>query len=163
VASTERASNEKHLDAEAIDARMGRLPLYAVFTRPRAGYDLSSPQADALLYEHLSWALDLQDQGRLVAGGPLDYGKPPRSGDPIINAGGMFIIAGTSLEEVAALVADEPFTRAGWRTCSICTWLLNEGIVIDAARPAVEAFGAGLHDPAIPAWAGIVEDGDTGR
>lgn len=152
------ADTEKHLDAEAIDARMGRLPLYAVFTRPRAGYDLSSPQADALLLEHLGWLLNLQDQGRLVAGGPLDYGRPPRSGDPIINASGMFVLAAASEEEAAAIVADEPFTRAGWRTCSICTWLLNEGIVIDAARPAVDAFGAGLHDPATPAWAGLVED-----
>lgn len=157
------ASTEKHLDAEAIYARMGRLPLYAVFMRPRAGYDLSSPQADALLLEHLSWVLDLQDKGRLVAGGPLDYGKPPRSGDLIINAAGMFILAAASEEEVAALLADEPFTRAGWRTSTICTWLLNEGIVIDAARPAVDAFGAGLHDPATPAWEGVVDGPDADR
>ena len=38
--------------------------------------------------------------------------------------------------------ASEPFERAGWRTHTICNWMLNEGAAVPLARQLVEAIRA---------------------
>ncbi|MEU7162652.1 hypothetical protein AB0A98_40505 [Streptomyces chrestomyceticus] len=69
-------------DTAAIVERMGRVRLFAVFMRPTAEYDVESERGRNLMLDHLDWLLDLEDEGRLFAGGPLRAGgaggAPPR-------------------------------------------------------------------------------------
>ena len=118
-----------------------RVPLFAVFMRPTDRYDPETDEGRELMRAHLEWLLEMEIEGRLFAAGPLDYGQPPRTGDPIVNATGMYLFAAASGTEAAAIAAREPFAVAGWRTWSLCPWLLNEGAGADTARRIAKDFG----------------------
>ncbi|MGP4110788.1 YciI family protein [Streptomyces sp. 4N509B] len=128
-------------EARKVYSRMALLPFFAVFMRPTALFDWSTDEGELLMREHLRWQLALEDEGRLLAAGPLNYGEPPTEDDPIVNAGSMFILAARSREEAEDIVAQDPFVLRGWRTHAIRTWLLNEGVAREAARPVSERFG----------------------
>lgn len=132
---------------DQIYARMGGVPLYAVFMRPTERYDLDTEEGAELLRAHLQRLLEMEDAGRLLAGGPLNWGEPPGDGDPIINAGGVFIIAAASREEAAAIADEDPFVVAGWRTYTVCTWKLNEGLAIPAGRAVYRSVHGHEHVP----------------
>jgi uncharacterized protein YciI len=130
-----------HMTAEQVYARMARLPFFVVLMRPTPLYDWDSEAGRELMRAHLQWQLELEDEGRLLAAGPLNYGEPTTEDHPIVNAGGMYIIAAESLAEAERIAAEEPFGVAGWRTHVVCTWLLNEGVARDSAAPVVDRFG----------------------
>jgi uncharacterized protein len=132
---------EPDLDPEILYGRMARLPFYAVFMRPTEKYDWSTEEGEQLMRRHLDWMLRLEEKGQLLAAGPLGYGQPVTDDDPIVNAGGMFVIAASSAEEAESIAAQEPFFRHGWRTYTIRTWLLNEGVARHAAAAVAARFG----------------------
>jgi uncharacterized protein YciI len=129
------------MTAEQVYARMARLPFFAVFMQPTGSYAPDSEQGQELMRAHLQWQLELEEQGRLLVAGPLNYGEPVTRDHPIINAGGMYVIAASSRTEAEQIAAREPFEVAGWRTHVVCTWLINEGVARDPAAALVERFG----------------------
>ena len=136
------------MSMEQIQARMGRVPLFAIFMRPTHQYNVSSPEGQELMRQHLQFQLDLEDRGVLLAAGPLDLktpapvGRPkPAESDPIVDASGMYLVVAASQEAAEAIAASEPFERAGWRTHKLCTWMLNEGAAVALARQLVDARG----------------------
>jgi len=129
-----------------IQARMGRVNLFAIFMRPTERYNVSTPEGQELMRQHLGFQLDLEDRGILLAAGPLDIRNPVPAGrpasaepDPIIDASGMYLVAVENREAAEALAASEPFEQAGWRTHKVCAWMLNEGTAVPVARKMVEA------------------------
>ena len=99
--------------------------------------------------QHLQFQLDMEDRGILLAAGPLNLQGPAPIGrprlaepDPIIDASGMYFVAARTREDAESIADSEPFERAGWRTHTICTWMLNEGAAVTLARQLVEAVRA---------------------
>lgn len=132
-----------HMTLEQVYARMAMVPLFVVLMRPTPAYDPDSEPGRELMRAHLQWQLELEDEGRLFAAGPLNFGEPVTTGHPIVNAGGMYVLAAADRGEAEAIAAREPFGVAGWRTHVVCSWLLNEGVTRDRAAAVVERFGAG--------------------
>ena len=135
------------LSMDQIQARMGRVQLFAIFMRPTEKYDVSTPAGQELMRQHLQFQLDLEDRGILLAAGPLNLQTPTPVGrqaaaesDPIVDASGMYFVAARNREEAESIAAGEPFERAGWRTHMVCTWMLNEGAAVPIARGLVEAI-----------------------
>ena len=136
------------LTMDQIQARMGRVNLFAIFMRPTEKYNVGTPEGQELMRRHLAFQLDLEDRGILLAAGPLDIRNPvpvgrpaPLRPDPIIDASGVYLVAAESREAAEALAASEPFEQAGWRTHTVCTWMLNEGAAVPVARKLVESLG----------------------
>jgi uncharacterized protein YciI len=134
------------LTMDQIQARMGRVQLFAIFMRPTEQYNVTTPEGQELMRQHLQFQLDLEDRGILLAAGPLDLKTPapvgrfaPLEADPIVDASGMYFVAAGSREAAEAIAASEPFERAGWRTHKLCTWMLNEGAAVAMARQLVQA------------------------
>src|SRR4051812_935245 len=104
------------LSMDQIQARMGRVNLFAIFMRPTDRYDVSTPEGQELMRQHLQFQLDLEDRGVLLAAGPLNLQAPaptgrPRSADPdpIIDASGMYLVAVPSRDAAETIAANEPF------------------------------------------------------
>ena len=133
------------LSMDQIQARMGRVNLFAIFMRPTDKYDVSTAQGQELMRQHLQFQLDLEDRGVLLAAGPLNLqapapiGRPSADLDPIVDASGMYLVAVTSRDAAEAIAASEPFERAGWRTHTVCSWMLNEGAAVPLARRLVDS------------------------
>ena len=134
-----------------IMSRMGRLTAYAVFMRPTEKYDTESDEGRELMRRHLQFQLDMQDNGTLLAAGPLDgagsastlekyRAGSPEDGHRLIDASGMYFIVARSREEAETVAASEPFEAAGWRTHTLCQWMVNEG----TALPLLKEMLAGL-------------------
>jgi hypothetical protein len=66
------------LSMDQIQARMGRVPLFAIFMRPTDRYDVSTAEGQELMRQHLQFQLELEDRGILLAAGPLDLKTPAR-------------------------------------------------------------------------------------
>jgi hypothetical protein len=133
------------LTMEQIQARMGRVQLFAIFMRPTERYDVTTPEGQELMRQHLQFQLDLEDRGISLAAGPLDLqtptpvGRPkPTVPDPVVDASGMYFVAAASREDAESIAASEPFERAGWRTHQLCAWMLNEGAAVALARQLVQ-------------------------
>ena len=90
------------LTREQISARMGRVPLFAVFMWADGDYDPATAWRGELMSEYLRWQLDLQDRGLLLAAGPLDYDLDVRDPERPL---GMYILAVGSNDE-AQRIAD---------------------------------------------------------
>lgn len=137
------------MSMDEIMARMARLQLYAIFMRPTEKYDTESEEGRQIMRRHLQFQLEMEDRGILLAAGPLDdYGRastltkfhestPP--GERLIDASGMYFIVAPSREEAEAIAASEPFEAAGWRTHTLCNWMLNEGTAVPVVRSMIES------------------------
>ena len=84
------------LSMDQIQARMGRVNLFAIFMRPTDKYDVSTTEGQELMRQHLQFQLDLEDRGVLLAAGPLNLQTPAPVGrrplaepEPIVDASGM--------------------------------------------------------------------------
>jgi hypothetical protein len=119
------------LTREQINARMGRVPLFAVFMWADGDYDPETSWRSELQSEYLRWQLDLQDRGLLLAAGPLDYDLDVR--DPARPLG-MYILAVGSKDEAQRIADQEPFFRSGLRKHLVSAYFLNEGTAIAEGR-----------------------------
>jgi len=132
--------------------RMARLQLYAIFMRPTEKYNTESAEGRELMRRHLQFQLEMEDQGILLAAGPLDdFGRastlakfrestPP--GERLIDVSGMYFIVAASREDAEAVASSEPFEAAGWRTHTLCNWMLNEGAAVSLVRSMIESSQA---------------------
>ena len=131
-----------------IMARMGRLIAYAVFMRPTEKYDTESDEGRELMRRHLLFQLEMQDQGVLLAAGPIDGGggastlekykaNAPMTPERLIDASGMYFIVAPSRADAEAITAAEPFEAAGWRTHTLCEWMVNEGTALPLLREMI--------------------------
>jgi uncharacterized protein YciI len=140
-------TREKSMDE--IMPRMARLQLYAIFMRPTEKYDTESEEGREIMRRHLQFQLEMEDKGILLAAGPLDdYGRASTlekyrgstpAGERLIDASGMYFIVAPSREAAEAIAASEPFEAAGWRTHTLCSWMLNEGTAVPLVRSMIES------------------------
>src|SRR5436190_12018824 len=132
-----------------IMARMGRLTAYAIFIRPTDKYNTESDEGRELMRRHLLFQLDMQDSGVLLAAGPIDGGgsastldkytsNAPMTPGRLIDASGMYFIVAPSREAAEAIAASEPFEAAGWRTHTLCQWVVNEGNALNLLREMID-------------------------
>ena len=133
-----------------IMARMGRLTAYAVFMRPTDKYNTESDEGRELMRRHLLFQLDLQDRGVLLAAGPIDGGggastlakyqaNAPRTPERLIDASGMYFFVAPTRETAEQIAHSEPFEAAGWRTHTLCEWMVNEGTALPLLREMIAA------------------------
>lgn len=133
-----------------IMARMGRLTAYAVFMRPTEKYNTESEEGRELMRRHLLFQLDMQDSGVLLAAGPIDGGgsastletyraNAPKAPDRLIDASGMYFIVAPSRKAAEQIATSEPFEAAGWRTHTLCEWMVNEGTALPLLREMIAA------------------------
>lgn len=131
-----------------IMARMGRLIAYAVFMRPTERYNTESEEGRELMRRHLLFQLEMQDRGVLLAAGPLDGGgsaptlekyraSRPQEPERLIDASGMYFIVAPSREAAEEIARGEPFEAAGWRTHTLCQWMVNEGTALPLLREMI--------------------------
>jgi uncharacterized protein YciI len=117
-------------ELQQLEARMAKIPLYAIIMR--ATDQFQSPQTAAgaaLLAEHLRYVFDLEEQDLLLAAGPLDRD----AGGPV---DGIAIVRAGSRDQAEAIAANEPLHKASWRVNTVRSWELNMGALVPAARSA---------------------------
>ena len=113
-----------NLTMDELRSRNARLPLFIFVIRPTDQYgDPSSDEGQRILRDHLNYWVDLEEDGKLFAAGPLD------SEGGSLRRGGLAVIRAASREEAERLAADEPFQKAGWRVNEVHSWTLNEGLL----------------------------------
>ena len=119
-------------ELQQLEARMAKIPLFAIVMHATDKFQ-SPPtmQGAALLAKHLRYLLDLEDQNRLLAAGPLDRD----AGGPV---DGVAIIHAESRDQAETIAANEPLHKAGWRINTVRSWELNMGSLVPAARAACE-------------------------
>ena len=97
---------------------------------------ISREQHVAMLPVHLEFLHDLEERGILFAAGPL---RLPDGAPQTVH--GMAVLRAGSLDEARTIIAEEPFTKNGYRTAQILSWTLNEGSFSVRLR-----FGAGSYE-----------------
>jgi uncharacterized protein len=137
------------MSLDEIMPRMARLELYAVFMRPTEKYDTESDQGREIMRRHLQFQLEMEEKGILLAAGPLDeFGRASTlakfrasapAGERLIDASGMYFIVAPSREAAEEIAASEPFEAAGWRTHTLCTWMLNEGTAVPLVKSMLQS------------------------
>ncbi|HEU0073753.1 MAG TPA: YciI family protein [Dehalococcoidia bacterium] len=142
----------REMSMDEIMSRMARLQLYAIFMRPTEKYDTESEEGREIMRRHLQFQLEMEDKGILLAAGPLDdfgrastlvkYRDSTPAGERLIDASGMYFIVAPSREAAEAIAASEPFEAAGWRTHTLCSWMLNEGTAGPLVRSMIESSQA---------------------
>ncbi len=138
------------MSMDEIMARMARLELYAIFMRPTEKYDTESDEGREIMRRHLQFQLEMEDRGILLAAGPLDdFGRASTlakfrastpAGERLIDASGMYFIAAPSREAAEEIASSEPFEAAGWRTHTLCTWMLNEGTAVSLVKSMLKSL-----------------------
>lgn len=119
-------------DLQSLLVQLANIPLFAVFMRPTNQFQSPmTPDGQAMLARHLAFLFDLQASGLLLAAGPLDLN--------VDSIEGMCILSASSREHAESIAADEPYGKAGWRTNTVQTWQLNEGLLVPAARAAADS------------------------
>jgi uncharacterized protein YciI len=87
------------------------------------GADTTSADIAALVPDHVTWLLDLEEQGLVLASGPLTSGPGTGPGS------GITVLRAPSEDEARAIAEQDPFVLAGLRTFVIQGWRLNEGSI----------------------------------
>jgi uncharacterized protein YciI len=124
------------LTMDEIRGRLAGVPLFAVFERTTEKYQGGgTPEGRELLRQHLLYLLELDEQGKLFAAGPLAAAESE-------GYAGMFILAAGSQEEAERLAYDEPMHRAGWRQNVVRGWTLNEGFTCGVTKQTLASKSA---------------------
>jgi uncharacterized protein YciI len=71
-----------------------------------------------LLADHLEYMIGLERDGKLLASGPLDFGK---------SRDGLTILRVASAEEAREIANKDPFVKNGVRSFTIREWTVMEG------------------------------------
>lgn len=107
-----------------------QLPLWAIFMEPTADFvSPLDPAGSDVFREHLAFVVDLEEQGRIFASGPLDL--------DVEGIRSMCIISAASKEGAEEVAAAEPYHRAGMRTNRVQSWLLNRGLAVQVGMAMV--------------------------
>jgi uncharacterized protein YciI len=70
--------------------------------------------------------LTLQDENTLLAAGPLDLNVERIEGMCVVRAG--------PREDAEEIARREPHAAAAWRTKTVRTWQLNEGLLVEPTQ-----------------------------
>jgi uncharacterized protein YciI len=129
----EKAVPGSDANLEEIVASLANIELFAVFMRPTEAFQgpLASAEGRRLLTEHLQYLFEIQRSGELLAAGPLDL--------DVERISGMAILHAPSREDAERIAHGEPYHQAGWRTNTVQSWQLNEGLLIEAINALVDA------------------------
>jgi uncharacterized protein YciI len=119
-------------DLEEILASLANIELFVVFMRPTEVFQgpLASEEGRRLLTEHLQYLFEIQRRGQLLGSGPLDL--------DVERISGMCILHAPSREDAERIAYEEPYHQAGWRTNTVQSWQLNEGLFIEAVNALVD-------------------------
>lgn len=113
-----------------------KLQAYVIYMRPtdqfRGG---DTEEGAAVLLDHLDYLFDLEAKGILLGSGPVGDYTPER-------LEGMCFVAAKTLEDAERIAHNEPFHKAGWRINEARKWRINEGVIIDVVRAALERVNA---------------------
>lgn len=114
---------------EELVSGLANLRFFVVFMQPTDAFRAPSTSAEAarILTEHLLYLSELQRIRRLYASGPIGG-----------EGEGMCILRTDTLEDAEQLAYAEPYHRAGWRTNTVRSWQLNEGLLVEAAKALTE-------------------------
>jgi len=91
---------------------MWKKKFYAVFWHGHAA-DLAP-----LLSQHLEYMIAIEKAGKMLASGPLDFGK---------GSDGMTILRVDSEAEAREIAGNDPFVKNGVRSFTLREWLVMEG------------------------------------
>jgi uncharacterized protein YciI len=118
---------------EEILASLANIELFVVFMRPTEAFEgpLASEEGRRLLTEHLQYLFEIQRSGQLLGSGPLDL--------DVERISGICILRAPSREDAERIAYAEPYHQAGWRTNTVQSWQLNEGLFIEAVNALVDA------------------------
>lgn len=107
---------------------LAMLEVFALLGEATKAFPGMSPDGADVLREHLLFLYGLEDQGKLMAAGALDF-------NPDLPGGrAMVVVRAASREEAEQIGQLDPLVRAGWLTYSVHAWQVNEGCLVDPLR-----------------------------
>ena len=114
--------------AEILQTRQPGIRLYGVFMKPtgRMLERRGTPELDEARRQAFVYLWQLEERNKLLLAGPFEEGTSRQEGMMLLNVG--------SIEEAQAIAADEPMHKAGWRTNTVRSFALNEGLLVDSVR-----------------------------
>lgn len=113
--------------AEGLMRKLVREQCYLLMMRPKDPPPDNPPPdnppgaQDALRVDHHAYLVDLERRGVLVGAGPC------RDGEDWVRGNGLIIVRANNRADAAAIGAEEPYTKAGFRHMDIIPWQRNEG------------------------------------
>ena len=113
---------------EILRTRQPGIRLYGVFMKPtgRMLQMRGTPELDEARRQAFIYLWQLEERNKLLLAGPFEEGTPRQEGMMLLNV--------DSIEEAQAIAADEPMRKAGWRTNTVRSFALNEGLLVDSVR-----------------------------
>ena len=113
---------------EILGSRQPGIRLYGVFMKPtgRMLEMRGTPELDEARRQAFVYLWQLEEQSKLLLAGPFEEGTSRQEGMMLLNV--------DSIEEAQAIAADEPMQKAGWRTNTVRSFALNEGLLVDSVR-----------------------------
>ena len=113
---------------ELLGTRQPGIRLYGIFMKPtgRMLQMRGTPELDEMRRQAFVYLWQLEERQELLLAGPFEEGTPRQEGMMLLNV--------DSIEEAQAIAADEPMHKAGWRTNTVRSFALNEGLLVAAVR-----------------------------
>ena len=113
---------------EILGTRQPGIRLYGIFMKPtgRMLEMRGTPELDEMRRQAFVYLWQLEERNKLLLAGPFEEGTPRQEGMMLLNVG--------SMEEAQEIAANEPMHRAGWRTNTVRSFALNEGLLVDSVR-----------------------------
>ena len=113
---------------ELLGTRQPGIRLYGIFMKPtgRMLQMRGTPELDEMRRQAFVYLWQLEERQKLLLAGPFEEGTPRQEGMMLLNV--------DSIEEAQAIAADEPMHKAGWRTNTVRSFALNEGLLVAAVR-----------------------------
>ena len=113
---------------EILGTRQPGIRLYGIFMKPtgRMLQMRGTPELDEARRQAFVYLWQLEERQKLLLAGPFEEGTPRQEGMMLLNVG--------SIEEAQAIAADEPMHKAGWRTNTVRSFALNEGLLVGTVR-----------------------------
>jgi len=113
-----------------------KLQTYVISMRSTDAFRSGDTEEDAaVILAHLEYLFDLEARGILLGSGPV--GEYTRE-----RLDAMCFVAAPDLDAAVRIAQEEPFHRAGWRINEVQKWRINEGVILDVVREAVDRFGS---------------------
>jgi uncharacterized protein YciI len=110
------------------------IELFVVFVDTTEAYPGLDERHMATLEQHLDHLTGLERAGSLLSGGPVDF-DPGHSG---AGSRAMHLFRAGSRDEVENFMEQDPFTKSGWTTYSVHTWLVCFGSLVGKLRANVD-------------------------
>ena len=113
---------------EILGTRQPGIRLYGIFMKPtgRMLQMRGTPELDEARRQAFVYLWQLEERNKLLLAGPFEEGTPRQEGMMLLNV--------DSIEEAQAIAADEPMHKAGWRTNTVRSFALNEGLLVGTVR-----------------------------